>query len=47
MSRIILDHQTQELQHELTWRTDGPVYKAIRKQLEVAEKVFGLKQEPE
>lgn len=47
MSRIVLDHHIQELQHELTWRTDGPVYKAIRKQLEVAEKVFALKQEPE
>ena len=47
MSRIALDHHIQELKHELTWRTDGPVHKAIRKQLEVAEKVLGLKQEPE
>ena len=47
LSRIALVHQIQELQHELTWPTNGLVHKAIRKQLKVAEKALALKREPE
>ena len=47
LSCIVLDQHIQELQHELTWPSNGPVHMAIRRQLEVAKKVFALKQEPE
>ncbi len=47
MSRIVLDHHIQELQHEPTWPSNGPVHRAIRRQLEVAKKVLALRQEPE